>query len=142
MPEQTDKKFKLGILDGQLGNPPDFFDTQNPTEYRQNEMAAEAAEMLGLMIQAVRLQHKMSVEKLAEEAGLSALQIKQIEAGDLSVPIGETFTVAAILSVPLYEPEEYDPRFVSPRLHARRQKNALLQQRAFQERHREVDDDF
>ncbi|WP_170516994.1 hypothetical protein [Ruegeria atlantica] len=38
MPDQTDKKSKLGILDGQLGNPPDFFDTQNPTEYRHNEI--------------------------------------------------------------------------------------------------------
>ncbi|WP_170335098.1 helix-turn-helix domain-containing protein [Ruegeria arenilitoris] len=141
-----DKKFRLGTHDGQFGTAPDFISEQekwpdNP-EYPSKEIAADAAEMLGLMIQAVRLQHSMSVEDLAELAELSTTRIEQIENGDLSVRIGDAFAVAARMDVPLYERTEYDPRFVNARAHKQRQVNALLQQRAFQARHRVVDDDF
>jgi len=141
-----EKKFKLGTHEGHFGTAPDFISEQdqragNP-EYPSKEIATDAAEMLGLMIQAVRLQHSMSVEDLAKLTELSATQIELIENGDLSVPIGQTFAVAARLGVPLYERTEYDPRFVDARVHEQRQENALLRQRAFQARHRKVDDDF
>ncbi|GAA6162201.1 hypothetical protein NBRC116589_43750 [Ruegeria sp. HU-ET01832] len=146
MADPDDKKFKFGTHEGQFSTAPDFISDQGQSEgnppYPSNQIAAHAAEMLGLMIQAVRLQHNMSIEELAKLAELSAAQIEQIEAGDMSVRVGDTFSVAARLGVPLYEPAEYDPRFVSSRVHKQRQENALLQQRAFQARHRKVDDDF
>jgi transcriptional regulator with XRE-family HTH domain len=146
MADPDDKKFKLGSCEGEYGTPPNFVSEkekwQSTAEYPSNEIATEAAEMLGLMIQAVRLQRNMSVDDLADLAGLSAAQIEQIEGGDLSVRIGDAFAAAARLGVPLYERTEYDPRFVSARVHKQRQENALLQRRAFQARHRKVDDDF
>lgn len=99
----------------------------------------KAAELLGLMIRAARLDRNMTAQELAERAGVSRPLLSRVEKGDMTVSLGAVFEIATILGVPLFE--EDDERLAA-RLATERRANALLRQRAFQASRGRIDNDF
>jgi transcriptional regulator with XRE-family HTH domain len=65
----------------------------------------EALALLGGLLRAARIERKMSMQSLAERAGISRDMLHRIERGDPRCEIGVVFELAAILGVPLFEPE-------------------------------------
>jgi len=101
--------------------------------------AQKAAELLGLMIRAARLERNMTAQELAERAGVSRPLLSRVEKGDMTVSLGAVFEIATILGVPLFE--EDDERLTT-RLATERRTNALLRRRAFQASRGKIDNDF
>lgn len=62
----------------------------------------DAAILLGQLIRLARIQQKLTVEQLAERAGLSRGLVHRIEKGDLGCAIGSVFEAAAIVGVRLF----------------------------------------
>ena len=104
-----------------------------------SRQATEAAELLGSLIRAARLERNMTAEALAERAGVSLPLLRRIEKGVMGVSLGAAFEVASIVGVPLFES---DPDKLAMRLESERRTGALLRKRAFQASNRTVNDDF
>ena len=62
----------------------------------------DAAILLGQLIRLARIQQKLTVEQLAERAGLFRGLVHRIETGDLGCAIGAVFEAAAIVGVRLF----------------------------------------
>ncbi|HET9049626.1 MAG TPA: helix-turn-helix transcriptional regulator [Chiayiivirga sp.] len=65
----------------------------------------QALSLLGALLRAARIEKKMGLQVLAERAGISRDLLRRIEKGDPRCEIGVVFELAAILGVPLFEPE-------------------------------------
>jgi len=65
----------------------------------------QALLLLGASLRAARIDKKMGTQVLAERAGISRDMLYRIEKGDPRCEIGVVFELAAILGVPLFEPE-------------------------------------
>lgn len=65
----------------------------------------QALSLLGGLLRAARIEKKISTQALAERAGISRDMLYRIEKGDPRCEIGVVFELAAILGVPLFEPE-------------------------------------
>ncbi|MGP9822602.1 helix-turn-helix transcriptional regulator [Salinarimonas sp. NSM] len=89
--------------------------------------AREAAELLGREIREARLARAMPAGELAERAGVSRGLVRRVEAGDTGVSLGAAFELAALVGLPLFEPE---PTAFARRLGAAREKAPLLPQAA------------
>lgn len=107
--------------------------------YVYSPYARDAAELLGRMIRAARLERNMTTTELAERAGASRPLISRAEKGDMGVAMGTMFELASILGIPLFEA---DPERLAQRLQAEKRTGALLRKRAFVASQRQVDDDF
>ncbi len=97
-----------------------------------------ALELLASQIRTERLRQKITVQELAERAGVSRSLVQRVEKGDPGTAIGVVFELAAILSIPLFE--EALPQ-LSGRLSTARETLRLLPKAA----HRpdtDADDDF
>jgi transcriptional regulator with XRE-family HTH domain len=68
--------------------------------------ATDAALLLGQQIELARSRRGMSLEELAERAGISSDILREIENGEMSVAIGLVFEVAALVGVCLFEPDK------------------------------------
>ncbi|MBU6249070.1 MAG: helix-turn-helix domain-containing protein [Xanthomonadaceae bacterium] len=64
-----------------------------------------ALNLLGSLLRASRIEKKVSTQALAERAGISRDLLYRIEKGDPRCEIGVVFELAAILGVPLFEPD-------------------------------------
>lgn len=64
-----------------------------------------ALSLLGGLLRAARIEKKMGAQVLAGRAGISRDMLRRIEKGDPRCEIGVVFELAAILGVPLFEPE-------------------------------------
>ena len=62
----------------------------------------DAAILLGQLIRLARIRQKLTVEQLAERAGLFRGLVHRIETGDLGCAIGAVFEAAAIVGVRLF----------------------------------------
>jgi len=62
----------------------------------------DAARLLGLMIHNARIERELTVEELAERAGVSRGLVYRAEEGDMGCTIGAVFELAAIVGVPLF----------------------------------------
>lgn len=107
--------------------------------HSKSPYAREAAELLGRMIRAARLERNMTAGELAERAGVSRPLLNRAEKGDMGVAIGTMFELASILGIPLFEA---DPEKLTMRLDAERRAGALLRKRAYVASQKQVDDDF
>lgn len=67
--------------------------------------ARQAILLLGRLIRANRIEQAMTTSDLAARAGISRSLLHRIERGDPGCSIGAVFEVAAIVGVPLFEPE-------------------------------------
>ncbi|TBR13831.1 MAG: XRE family transcriptional regulator [Lysobacter sp.] len=65
----------------------------------------QALTLLGATLRAARIEKKMGTQALAERAGISRDLLRRIEKGEPRCEIGVVFELAAILGVPLFEPE-------------------------------------
>jgi transcriptional regulator with XRE-family HTH domain len=65
----------------------------------------QALSLLGSLLRAARIEKKIGTRVLAERAGISRDLLHRIEKGDPRCEIGVVFELAAILGVPLFEPE-------------------------------------
>jgi len=65
----------------------------------------QALSLLGALLRAARVERKVGAQALAERVGISRDMLYRIEKGDPRCEIGVVFELAAILGVPLFEPE-------------------------------------
>lgn len=65
-----------------------------------------AATLLGQLIRRARIERRITVEELAERAGLSRGLVHRIETGDLGCSIGAVFEAAAIIGVRLFDADQ------------------------------------
>lgn len=68
--------------------------------------AIDAALLLGKQVELARCRRGMSMEDLAERAGISKDTLREIEKGEMTVAIGLVFEVAALVGVCLFEPDK------------------------------------
>lgn len=97
-----------------------------------------AAELFGGLIRTARIERKMTVQELAERAGISRGLVQRIERGDLKCSLGAYFEVATILGIPLFECDE--DRVLQMRWGFVKEKLALLPKSV--KRSTKVHDDF
>ncbi len=65
-----------------------------------------AATLLGKQIRSARKERKMTVQELAERAGVSRGLLQRIEKGDLKCQIGAVFEAAALVGIKLFDADE------------------------------------
>ncbi|WP_213992448.1 helix-turn-helix transcriptional regulator [Sodalis sp. dw_96] len=66
----------------------------------------DAARLLGLMIRNARIERELTIEELAERAGVSRGLVYRAEEGDMGCAIGAVFELAAIAGVPLFSSDQ------------------------------------
>ena len=98
----------------------------------------EATALLGGLIRAARKERKMTLQDVADRAGISRGLLQRIEKGNSKCEIGAVFEVAAIVGVQLFEADE---RALSQHLSQTRDKLALLP-KSVRRKARVVRDDF
>lgn len=65
----------------------------------------EAISLLGNLIRVARKERMMTVQELADRAGISRGLLQRIEKGDPKCELGATFEVATIVGVKLFDAE-------------------------------------
>lgn len=65
--------------------------------------ATGAVQLLSQLIRLARKQQHMTVQQLAERAGISRGTVQRVEQGDLKCEIGLVFELAAILGIRLFD---------------------------------------
>lgn len=65
----------------------------------------QALTLLGGLLRAGRIERQMTSQALADRAGISRDMLYRIEKGDPRCEVGVVFELAAIVGVPLFEPE-------------------------------------
>ena len=76
-----------------------------PVTRSYSRYSLEALALLGRLLRTARIERKLGTQALAERAGISRDLLYRIEKGDPRCEIGVVFELAAILGVPLFEPE-------------------------------------
>lgn len=76
-----------------------------PDTRTYSRYALQALTLLGASLRAARINRKMGTQALADRSGISRDLLYRIEKGDPRCEIGVVFELAAILGVPLFEPE-------------------------------------
>lgn len=109
-----------------------------PIDRPTSRYARDAAQLLGLLIRRARVERQMTVEELAERAGLSRGLVSRIEKGDLGCSVGAVFEAASVVGLRLFDE---DQRGVSGKLADAHAANTLLPQ-AVRASTGKVDDDF
>ena len=106
-----------------------------PQEVRYS---CDAVALLGKLIRSARKGRKLTVQELAERAGISRGLLQRIEKGDLKCGIGTVFEVATIVGVKLFEAEETT---LTKHIRQTDEKLALLP-KSVRKTAKVVDDDF
>ena len=68
-----------------------------------SRLARQALSYLGSLVRAGRIEKKMSMQELAERAGISRDMLYRIEKGDPRCEIGVVFELAAIVGIPWFD---------------------------------------
>lgn len=76
-----------------------------PTQRTYSRYGRDATRLLGRLIRRGRIENGLTAEALAERAGISRGLLQRIERGEMGCAIGAVFEAAAIVGVPLFEPE-------------------------------------
>ncbi|AKE60082.1 helix-turn-helix transcriptional regulator [Citrobacter farmeri] len=109
-----------------------------PSTRTYSRYSRDAARLLGLMLRTARIERKLTVEELAERAGVSRGLVYRAEEGDMGCAIGAVFELATIVGVPLFTPDH-----VSMTLHtANVEKTLSLMPRSVHHSRKVIDDDF
>ncbi|MGE0284212.1 MAG: helix-turn-helix domain-containing protein [Rhizobiaceae bacterium] len=77
-----------------------------PATRTYSRYSREAAKLLGLTIRRSRIERGLTIDELAERAGISRGLVQRIERGEMGCAIGAVFEAAAIVGVPLFEAEQ------------------------------------
>lgn len=62
----------------------------------------EAGRLLGAQIQLGRRQRRWTLQELADRVGVTAVTMRKVERGDLTVGLGIAFEAATLVGVPLF----------------------------------------
>jgi len=100
--------------------------------------SCDALALLGGLIRAARKERKLTVQEVAERAGVSRGLLQRIEKGDLKCEIGAVFEVATIVGVKLFDADETT---LTKHIHHTEEKLALLP-KSVRKTAKAVDDDF
>lgn len=109
-----------------------------PDNRATSRYAKEAAELLGLLVRRARIERQMTLDEVAERAGMSRGLVTRIEKGDLGASIGAAFEVASIVGLRLFD---QDARGMTFKVAEAQSANTLLPQ-AVRTSTGSVDDDF
>jgi transcriptional regulator with XRE-family HTH domain len=91
-----------------------------------------------MMIRTARIESRLTIEELAERAGVSRGLVYRAEEGDMGCAIGAVFELATIVGVPLFTPERS-----ALALHiANAEKTLSLMPRAVHHSRKVINDDF
>ena len=74
-----------------------------PAMRAYSHQSLDVARLLGQAIRIARNDRRMTLEELAERAGLSRGLVRRIEAGDMGCSIGAVLEAATIAGVPLFD---------------------------------------
>jgi DNA-binding XRE family transcriptional regulator len=77
-----------------------------PATRSYSRYSRDAAVLLGQLIRRARIERRMTVDELAERAGLSRGLVGRIEKGDLGCAIGAVFEAAAVVGVRLFDADQ------------------------------------
>ena len=77
-----------------------------PANRTYSRYSREAARLLGLSIRRSRIESGLTIDGLAERAGISRSLVQRIERGDMGCAIGAVFEAAAIVGVPLFDADQ------------------------------------
>lgn len=102
--------------------------------------AREAARLLGLQVAAARRRRRWTAQRLAEQAGISAVTLRKVERGDPSVALGIALEVATLVGVPLFAADT--PGRLAELSDRMADKVALLPARVQPISDEDLDDDF
>lgn len=77
-----------------------------PTTRTYSRHSRDAARLLGLMIRNARIERELTIEALAERAGVSRGLVYRAEEGDMGCTIGAVFELATLVGVPLFTSDQ------------------------------------
>ncbi len=97
----------------------------------------EATKLIGQMIRLGRVERKITVQDLADRAGISRGMLQRIEKGDLKCEIGVVFELAALVGVKLFDA---DASLLAGHISRTEDKLALLPKQV--RKPKAVDDEF
>jgi transcriptional regulator with XRE-family HTH domain len=66
----------------------------------------DAAKVLGQQVAQARRERRLTLEELAERAGVTPFTVSKVERGDPTVRLGTAFEVARLVGVPLFGVED------------------------------------
>lgn len=81
-------------------------DMPKPASRSYSRYGRDAAKLLGQSIRLARINRKLTIEDLAERAGLSRGLVQRIERGDMGCAIGAVFEAAAIVGIRLFDADQ------------------------------------
>lgn len=70
-----------------------------PSTRTYSRYSRDAARLLGMMIRTARIESRLTIEELAERAGVSRGLVYRAEEGDMGCAIGAVFELATIVGV-------------------------------------------
>ncbi len=98
----------------------------------------DASALLGGLVRAARKERKLTMQEVADRAGISRGLLQRIEKGDLKCEIGAVFEVATIVGVKLFDADDS-----TLRKHLRQTEDKLaLLPKSVRKKSRVVRDDF
>ncbi|WP_025374545.1 helix-turn-helix domain-containing protein [Advenella mimigardefordensis] len=77
-----------------------------PPTRSYSRYSRDAAQLFGLLIRNARIERQLTVEQLAERAGVSRGLVYRAEEGDMGCAIGAVFELATIVGVPLFSADQ------------------------------------
>ncbi|MEA9392363.1 helix-turn-helix transcriptional regulator [Acerihabitans sp. TG2] len=77
-----------------------------PSTRTYSRYSRDVARLLGLMIHNKRIERELTIEELAERAGVSRGLVYRAEEGDMGCTIGAVFELATIVGVPLFTTDQ------------------------------------
>ncbi len=78
-----------------------------PATRTYSRYSCEAAKLLGKSIRHARIERRLTIEQLAERAGISRGLVQRIERGDMGCAVGAVFEAAAIVGVRLFDADQF-----------------------------------
>lgn len=98
----------------------------------------DASALLGGLIRTARKERRLTMQEIADRAGISRGLLQRIEKGDLKCEIGAVFEVATIVGIKLFEADE-----TTLTKHLRRTEDKLvLLPKSIRKKSKTVRDDF
>jgi len=77
-----------------------------PITRTYSRYSRDATTLLGGLIRTARKERKLTVQEVADRAGVSRGLLQRIERGDLKCEIGAVFEVATIVGIKLFDADE------------------------------------
>jgi transcriptional regulator with XRE-family HTH domain len=111
---------------------------KQPKTQPYSRYSADAVRLLSRLIKAARKERKLTMQDIADRAGISRGLVQRIEKGDMKCSIGAFFEVAAILGLKLFDADETS---LSKNLRHSEDKLALMP-KSIRKKARVIDDDF